>query len=139
MNEPGQGYPLDQDTSPLFDHAQCVPARWSHRTHNHEGATGAWLFPSEQTQADAVRALVMITEEYARERFYKLPGGIRLEMHPSVHNILRQHAAADFPAHDEALFSFADIPVKIDPDLPKNGWRLVIVTTETINAGVMPS
>jgi hypothetical protein len=32
--------------SPI-DHSGCVPAGWSHKTHNHEGVAGAWLFPSE--------------------------------------------------------------------------------------------
>ena len=30
-----------------IDHSGCVPARWSHRTHNHQGVAGAWLFGSE--------------------------------------------------------------------------------------------
>ena len=48
---PGQGYPADQETSPLFDHSKCVPAPWSTRTHNHEHETGAWLFPDEASGA----------------------------------------------------------------------------------------
>jgi hypothetical protein len=42
------GYPFDQETSPLFDHGQCVPAgEGSARSHTHEGKTGAWIFPDE--------------------------------------------------------------------------------------------
>jgi len=39
----GEGYPVD--------HSNCVPATWGHRTHNHEGIPGAWLFPGEVTPA----------------------------------------------------------------------------------------
>lgn len=33
-------------------HDDCVPAEWSHRTHNHEGVPGAWLFPDEVRDDD---------------------------------------------------------------------------------------
>jgi hypothetical protein len=38
------------EDQPVIDHSQCAPATWSHRTHNHEGQPGAWLFPSETGQ-----------------------------------------------------------------------------------------
>lgn len=30
-----------------IDHSGCFPAAWGHRTHNHEGVKGAWLFADE--------------------------------------------------------------------------------------------
>jgi hypothetical protein len=48
MTETGKppSEPPDQDP---FDHTACCPAEHGARTHNHEGAAGAWLFPSEVT------------------------------------------------------------------------------------------
>jgi hypothetical protein len=42
---------VSTDDSPI-DHSECVAAPWGHRTHNHEGEAGAWLFPSEVPPAD---------------------------------------------------------------------------------------
>jgi len=41
------GHPEDRVPDGAIDHSGCLLATWSHRTHNHEGVPGAWLFGTE--------------------------------------------------------------------------------------------
>ncbi len=91
----------------------------------------------------AVEALFAVVRQYAREHNPpftpkpQLPEGIRLEMHPLVrYMIIRNMDYRDVFTDD--LSDRVDIPVKINTELPEYGWRLVIVTEDVINGGVMP-
>lgn len=82
----------------------------------------------------------------------RLPVGLRMEMHPSV----RQRLLTDvylgrygfgntcdpFIGYgytgDAELQEQFRVPVKITIDLPKDTWRLVIITEEVISAGELP-
>jgi hypothetical protein len=56
----GWGYGTDDDEEtpmadgntpeqPVIDHSTCIPAGTGNaRAHNHEGATGRWIWPGEQ-------------------------------------------------------------------------------------------
>jgi hypothetical protein len=93
----------------------------------------------------AIKALVVLLEDYVQEHRrpgggYDLPEGLYLEMHPRVHYVIRanwQPGYGDFVSGRESPMP-AQIPVKINPDLPDGYWRLAVITVDVINGGVMP-
>lgn len=101
--------------------------------------------PGLPVDAAAVRALIILVREYVSEhtppRGGGLPEGIRLEMHPSVRQMILRNVVPDFirsVAKEPMPFS-AEVPVVITPLLPRGAWRLVVVTEDVIDGGVMPS
>lgn len=71
----------------------------------------------------------------------KLPAGLRLELHPRLRYMmwtdpeLNDYMIMSFiPGGPEAQFR---VPVKYNPELPSNSWRLVIVTEDLISDGIV--
>jgi hypothetical protein len=91
----------------------------------------------------AVRALLAVLDQYVLDHtpYFnakpQLPEGLRLEIHPLVYYMIMRSADQGFRMVDEPLKRIP-MPVKITPELPRYGWRLVIVTEEVINGGLMP-
>jgi hypothetical protein len=72
-----------------------------------------------------------------------LPPELRLELHPLAWNIVMTSADMDWqaidpgtPLHDYAEQAYG-VPVKINPELPKAAWRLVIVTEKVLEGGTL--
>lgn len=91
-----------------------------------------------------VGALIKVVEDYALEHRrpgggYDLPEGLCLEMHPRVRYMILQNWVPGYSAFTSGReWPFpAEIPVKINPDLPDNTWRLAVVTVEVISGGQM--
>lgn len=97
----------------------------------------------ELSEEAAVRALIAVLDQYVQEHtpYFRakplLPEGLRLEIHPLVYHMLMRNAIEDFIMMGDPLKRIP-VPVKITPEMPKYGWRLVIVTEEVINGGTMP-
>jgi hypothetical protein len=91
----------------------------------------------------AVIALTEVVDKYVREHNPpftprpEIPEGIRLEIHPAVYHMLLRNMAEEYISMKDPLERFP-LPVKVTTDVPKYGWRLVIITEEVINGGVMP-
>lgn len=94
----------------------------------------------------AVRALVTRIERYVIAHTPPagsgMPDGIRLEMHPHVHYLLLRSWIPLFSEFAEDYtagpLSKVQIPVKVNPELPRGGWRLVVVTEDVIDSGTVP-
>lgn len=103
----------------------------------------AWKQAADQA---AVDALIKVVEDYVRERRrlgggYDLPKGLCLEMHPRVRHMIMRNWQPDyrvFVAEPYKMPLPAEVPVKINPDLPDNTWRLAVITVEVIIGGKMP-
>ena len=98
---------------------------------------------AEITQKAAVDALIGLLERYARDHTPPLgtmPDGIRLEMHPATRHMILRHWTPGYTQFitGQEMPTPPKIPVKIDMDLPEYGWRLVVVTEDVINGGIMP-
>lgn len=83
-------------------------------------------------------------DRYGPPSWAKYPEGLQLEMHPSV----RYAILSDPSMLESPNFMFQDVseyvslrlrlPLKYNPDLPKDGWRLVIVTEDVLTGGTLP-
>lgn len=98
------------------------------------------------TEKAAVDALIRLLEEYVIEHRrplggYDLPEGLCLEMHPRVrHMIMRNwEPGYDMFVSRQELPIPAEIPVRINPELADNTWRLAVITVDVINGGKMPT
>lgn len=92
----------------------------------------------------AAKALVGRIERYAWEHTPPrgtMPDGIRVEMHPAVRYVLLGRYVPgyqDFVQDNYAgPLSRVQIPVKVNPELPRGGWRLVVVTEDVIDGGTV--
>jgi len=71
----------------------------------------------------------------------RLPDGLRLELHPvTVHFIwsdmdLWRLDGSQLQNPSQAIEDKFLLPVKVNPDLERLGWRLVIVTEELLDGG----
>lgn len=100
----------------------------------------------ELNEEAAVRALIEVIEQYILDTWpylprdkaiAQLPEGLRLEIHPLVYYMFMRNLMQDFALTANPLKRIP-VPVKITPEMPRYGWRLVIVTEEVINGGLMP-
>jgi hypothetical protein len=104
----------------------------------HQGSTGHDC-PGWRKEQQLVRHLVTSVNEYVHEHWMpgqRLPDGLRLEMHPAVRHLL--HMDADLwerSGWETTAGDWFPVPVKVNPDLDKDGWRLVIVTEEVLMLG----
>lgn len=97
-----------------------------------------------EDERSLVDALIKVIEDYVLEHRrpgggYDLPEGLVLEMHPRVRYMIQQNWAPGYSAFAsgrESPFP-AEIPVRINPDLPDGTWRLAVVTVEVISGGRM--
>jgi len=71
----------------------------------------------------------------------ELPTGLRLELNPRLRYLLwtdpelNDYMSMSFvPGGPEDQFR---VPVKYNPELPSNSWRLVIVTEDLISDGIV--
>jgi hypothetical protein len=71
----------------------------------------------------------------------RLPTGLRLELHPRLRYMLwtdpdlnDYQSFISVPRGPENQFR---VPVKYNPELPANSWKLVIVTEEELTKGVV--
>ena len=94
----------------------------------------------------AVDALIRTLESYVSEHRrplggYDLPEGLCLEMHPRVRYMILANWEPDYNmfTSGQELPIPAQIPVKINPELPDSTWRLAVITVEVINEGKMPA
>jgi hypothetical protein len=97
----------------------------------------------ELDEETAIRALFAVLDQYVLDHtpYFnaepRLPEGLRLEIHPYVYYMLMRSGIEDLRMMKEPLERIP-VPLKITPEMPAYGWRLVIVTEEVINGGLMP-
>ncbi len=91
-----------------------------------------------------VGALIKIVGDYAVAHYrpgggYDFPEGLVLEMHPRVRYMIMQNWAPSYSAFvsGRELPFPAEIPLRVNPDLPDGTWRLAVVTVEVISGGRM--
>jgi hypothetical protein len=95
----------------------------------------SWEVSQEQALLACVR--IFLDSRYDRGR----PEGLRLELHPSVVNMLltcpELHWELDAPLSDvtRQLSEKFGVPVKVTTELPAAHWRLAIVTEHVLDSG----
>jgi hypothetical protein len=99
--------------------------------------------PGWTARQQLVRHLVISVREYMREHYWPVPPpGLRLEMHPSVRQWLLMDAdllmEGAWPGEEVGPDDFLPVPVKVNLDLKRDQWRLVIVTEEVLLGGKAP-
>jgi len=98
-------------------------------------------------EAMVARVYQILTDRYGPSYRWqyegsRLPEGLRLEIHPLTGNLLMQDPELwerdtwDV-YHPPGLAEMFRCPVKVTPDAPAGGWRLVIVTEELIDGGTL--
>ena len=99
--------------------------------------------PGLDPEAAAVKALIYAVEDYAHKHWWPVgpPEGTVLELHPAVHNMIRRTYVPSYDAFvsgDDNPFGRINVPVKLNPELPRNAWRLCRITVEIYTGGMMP-
>lgn len=125
-----------------------MPLPWSrcgnYGPHDAHAGAGDVNCPGWTPHEQLVRDLITLVNEYLRERCPHLPGvpaelpaGLRLEMHQSVRRYLMVNADLWEPGFGLSgdISEWFRVPVKVNPELSKNTWRLVIVTEEVLLDG----
>lgn len=90
------------------------------------------------TLSDSVtRELVTSVRQYLHDHYPDdvYPAGLRVELHPAVSRLLMINPDLN-PARgaswEETMAGYVPVPLKVTAELPRDGWRLVVVTEEVL-------
>jgi len=96
-----------------------------------------------RNEEPTVRTLLLAIREKLRELYGhealkpQLPPGLRLEMHPDLFNRVLTDADLTYRSGNfiEPVQEYFGLPVKVVPELPRLGFRLVVITEELLLGG----
>lgn len=115
------------------------PRCGEHEIHPAHHEDAARPCPGWTAEQKTVRDLVTGVRECVRENYgpgEPLPGGLRVEMHPSVYQMLMTDPDVwDEPDRAPVVTDFFPVLVRVTTDVKRGAWRLVIVAEEVLLEG----
>lgn len=94
---------------------------------------------AEASVQDMLDALDRYVMDHGGPRAFAPPPGLCLEMHPRAYYFIRanwQPTYEQFTSGQETPIR-ADIPVRVNPELPEGSWRLAVITVDVLLSGVI--